>query len=126
MRQEIAKLWAKYLRTPGLKQAKGRLGNPNDEARCCLGHLCDIAVTKGVIAPPTKGEKALVYGKNIESGVLPHEVVQWAHMRSPKGRFDSGPPSAYGYTTRFLDQINDGGTNLGDIADIIEKHAEEL
>ena len=60
MNKNVAKMWSAYLRKPGLKQHLSALGDPKGTARCCLGHLCDIAVEQGVIPPPVTSESQFI------------------------------------------------------------------
>ena len=93
MKKEIAYMWADYIRLPERIQTIGCLGNAEDDGRCCLGHLCDIAVSKGVISQPAvfaatdSNDKCLMYGENEEVGILPAEVMKWAGIRGESGEF---------------------------------------
>ena len=84
MKEEIAKKWAAYLRTPDLKQTFSYLGKSNG-GRCCLGHLCDLAVLEGVIdAPvelPTSGVLLYVDNESTYPTASRHDLV-WEYSLS--------------------------------------------
>ena len=116
MHHDIAVKWVEYLRKPERKQHNGSLGKMGSEERCCLGHLCDIAVTEGVIDPPVPGNREeLAYGEAEAAAFLPREVQKWAGMKTNEGVF-------VGKDIRTLASMNDRGDSLWDIAEDIEQH----
>ena len=146
MKKDIAQRWSSYLRMPGIKQAREHLAEGGgSNARCCLGHLCDIAVTEGVIEAPreVRGEpKAeslsdpdvpefrkkrnfLVYGEGDWWGDLPDEVVKWAGMKTRNGLMEKNK-GANTNVPDSLSSMNDRGVLLLGIANIIDKYWEEL
>ena len=54
MNPEIRAMWTAALRSGGIPQTKSKLRGGED-ARCCLGVLCDLAVAGGVI-PAAKAD----------------------------------------------------------------------
>ena len=118
----IVEDWLKVLRDPASKQAFGVLGT-EDGARCCLGHLCDVCVTHGVIPPPDIKERnfddvrsKLVYLDNC-SGSLPEPVMKAAGITGALGNYDGGS----------LSDLNDlAKKSLPEIADIIESRPKGL
>ena len=110
--------WLDDLRTPGLKQTRGRL--EDEDGNCCLGRLCRVymqshddlvAVNRlvgGVEFVDPVGDR--------RSGSLPSNVKGAVRMWSESG----------GFKRHSLAAINDAGQTFPDIADIIEKNAESL
>lgn len=99
MKKEIADLWVKALRSGKYEQCKHQL---RYEGRfCCLGVLTELS-----------GEEY-----DPEWGYLPLEVADWAGMKSDMGLLRDGKSLIY---------WNDQGKTFPEIANIIEKHWEEL
>lgn len=122
MKEDIARGWAAYLRTPGLKQAKGHLMKADGSA-CCLGHLCEYL---GV-------EKKLVRAGGVyeffeeATSSLPRSVKKEAGMYSPLGRHRDGNFLVGGAVCSTLAEVNDkSGLTLPEIADLIEANWERL
>ena len=110
MKRNIAMKWAKYLETPGLKQAIGIL-DAGKGSRCCLGHLCHLL---GVKKTHLNNQIGWLYdGQMI---VLPTSVMKLTNMRTPVGKYLGGQ----------LAEANDIGIPLPLIAKIIRKHYKEL
>ena len=147
MKKDIAMAWVEYLREPDRIQAHGMLGHPRDGSRCCLGHLCDLAVTEGVIKKPVSDFEGinLMYGSQGNKGSLPYEVTVWAGIESDVAQSRFGDEavtwpasmSREGQTRSgyhnvgknpSLVRLNDSmkGINLSQIADFIELNYENL
>lgn len=113
MNQEVKKLWVDALRSGEYQQGKGSLRN--DNKYCCLGVLCDLAVSSGVckcrsgIFPGN-----VLYRYDSEFDVLPDSVIDWAELESknPAIRADA----------LTLGDLNDSGRDFIFIADRIEKY----
>lgn len=124
MNEEVKRLWQERLLDPKSKQTRGWLGRVRG-GRCCLGHLCDVAVEQGVIPPPEKhrDEEAgssvinyFIYGKEKNSSELPEEVVKWAELEDPD------PEVTYKGDEFNLSVINDKKkVKLSQIALLIEQ-----
>lgn len=105
MKKEIADLWVNALRSGKYKQGQGCLRF--DDKFCCIGVLCEIS------------------GFEYEWGAgfpdSDDQIVQWAGLRDPQGKI----PIQFQNST-LLTSINDFGVPFSQIADLIEKHWEEL
>ena len=77
MKAEIKRRWIERLEA-GPRKARRELRNKAG-GRCCLGHLCDIAINDGVIGPWRKDSD---FGWLCEGVVshLPGAVQQWAGL----------------------------------------------
>lgn len=125
MNEEVKRLWQERLLDPNSKQTRGWLGRIKGGGRCCLGHLCDLAVEQGVIPPPEKhttdgydGKKVhyLSYGKENYQSELPEEVVKWAELE------ESDPLVEWRGDRLTLSVMNDGKKlRLPQIALLIEQ-----
>lgn len=102
MKQEIAKLWTKALRSGKYKQAKRRLKTKS--GYCCLGVLCDVSAFKGW--------HGII--------LLPEEVQEWSGMMSSIGEYGEFKEA------NSLTDDNDEGKSFDEIADIIDLHWEFL
>lgn len=134
MKQEIADLWTEALRSGDYEQATGTLlktdsGNGETIGHCCLGVLCEIAIKQGVKVEKSEprryvdeidGETFTSFGDvtfDDRGDLLPESVMQWADMKSADGALPNEDTLA---------ELNDAGKSFLSIAQIIEKHAEEL
>lgn len=122
MKEDIARGWAAYLRTPGLKQAKGRLMEADGSASC-LGHLC---VYLGVEKKLHRDGMVYDFLEETTSS-LPRRVMKEAGMYSPVGRHRDGNFLVGGAVCSTLAEVNDkSGLTLPEIADLIEANWERL
>lgn len=113
MRKDIADEWVKALRSGKYKQGKQFL--KTGEYYCCLGVLCDISrLDKWRVI-----DHSYYLCKNF---VLPEKVVEWAGMKSSTGSFID----VVDLSRNELTELNDSGKTFNEIADIIEKHYEDL
>lgn len=124
MKKEIAEKWVAALRSGEYKQGKEFLRTATDEF-CCLGVLCDLAVKNGVIiSPRPRGEgRAYEYDGDSISGVSSRTVRTWSGLRDFLGEFFKDELRT---GKMSLARMNDNGKTFTEIADIIEKHYEEL
>ncbi len=137
MNPEIKAEWVARLRDPETKQTKGTLNRVTEDldpytgivpvGNCCLGVLCEIAAEKGVIERERDEEGGVigyvdkyededgVVHRDIETGVLPSVVREWAGLSSfnPNVRDAGGRP-------RRLANLNDAGTTFPVLADLID------
>lgn len=118
---EVRDEWISDLRSGEIPQGDGALRKGDN--RCCLGVLCDQAVRKGVIPPPTisHGETYEYAG---ESGLLPPKVAEWAGLDGEDVRinFDGGYDRSHeGRVGTYLSSANDFGWSFAEIADEIER-----
>lgn len=133
MNREIADRWIARLRSGQDVQGAGCLHSALDGAKCCLGILTEIAVNDGVIEPGVRhrrsGFSARFYYANttqndIESAILPLDVLTWAGMNTATGIL---PFDLTGRVDEAsLSYLNDEGFTFDQIADIIDYFAEWL
>lgn len=122
MNQSVKRRWVAALRSGEYRQGYNVLRNV-DNTFCCLGVLCEIAVTDGIIADPVlDGDpehpdlREYLYGREQAVTSPPSTVNQWAgiandfyEVRDENGRM------------KELASLNDGGNYTFDmIADLIE------
>lgn len=139
MRKDIADKWVKRLRDGGIEQCSGSLAI--NDARCCLGVLCDIAAEEnpetffwGDPKDAFEEQDLIMFGESIEGSrsfgskdsrrsraVLPESVATWAGLMSTTG-FIQGR----GDFDDKLTVLNDKGVSFTEIADIIEQQWEHL
>lgn len=122
MKKSVMKKLVKALRSGEYDQGKSQLVTINPDGSenfCCLGVLCNLATEsgygewKGCSFFDEEGEESETY--------LPEGVAKWAGMNRGDG-FWALPNGA----TETLTNLNDGGKSFAEIADIIEKHYEEI
>jgi len=127
MKKEIAERWVSALRSGEYKQ--GRLYLKSERGYCCLGVLCDILGVEWAI-DDRKIESYTVYevkdGKDGKDGkiisTLPKEIMKkigWS-FSSIKDRL------GYVGNQFSLTALNDTGKSFDEIANVIEKHYQEL
>ena len=119
MKEQIAKDWIKALRSGKYEQTTGTL--KDGKGYCCLGVLCDIS-NKGswkfdkindtieFILNTTSKKEEIALAK------LPISIENWAGMSSGWGSLPG----------MRLTSLNDQGKSFFEIADLIEKHWQEL
>ncbi|MCA1840156.1 MAG: hypothetical protein LC723_07485 [Actinobacteria bacterium] len=137
MNPDIKKKWIEDLRSGNFEQGRTNLhsqsarvpGGEQGDKFCCLGVLCEQAVSAGIIPPGQKGtgdeEKYLVlYGADREISGLPEEVRRWAGIRDGLGAFQEKvtEPDGEGPYTVTLASLNDNGVSFNVIANIIEEN----
>ena len=106
------------LREPGRKKHKGELEDIlNPDARCCLGHGCQIL---GIERKVTKHQ--VFYGG--QSGVAPDELIAAVGLRCSTGYL--GKTIQWrGYTFNSLTELNDNtDATPAEIADFLEETIE--
>ena len=75
MKADIKQRWIERLEAG---PRKARLALRDDQGgRCCLGHLCDLAVEDGVVSW-RHADGSWACGWSGQTAVLPEEVVEWA------------------------------------------------
>jgi hypothetical protein len=131
--KKIKKKWLKALRTgqvngKPVQQTKHVLRGPNEndgtKNLCCLGVLCEIAVSEGVLLRDKRksqgGDMQFYYGHNSDDTDLPFEVMAWAGMA--KDQTDQLMPT-YEAGDAHLAKLNDShGFSFEAIANEIEKN----
>lgn len=124
MNQEIKAEWLRDLRDGTRTQGTGRLRR-SDGAQCCLDVLCEQAVRKGVIDPPTLSvgdgfyEYDERYTDDTEWILLPETVKIWAGLDSIDPIVNYNRKN--GSNTGSLSSLNDGERcSFGEIATAIE------
>jgi len=123
MDEAIRARWTAKLRSGEIPQTDGALRQ--GDARCCLGVLCDIAVTDGIIAPPTWCEDPGVWDYDGNWQLLPDSILAWADFNMHE--VDGGDPTVSvsdptlpGVSSRGLAELNDDGWTFAQIADAID------
>lgn len=111
MKQKIARLLSKALKSGDYPQTKERLRDPL--GFCCLGVLCNLHAQAHPRIAKRERNPYVYMG---EAKVLPIEVMRWAGMTSCEG----------GYGADTLTGINDDGVSFKKIASIIDKHWRDL
>jgi hypothetical protein len=121
MNKAIKKRWVEALRSGHYEQGKGHL--KLGDKHCCLGVLCEIAVTDRVVTPwkadPLWDEFRFVaqsVGPCDSTLTLPIAVMEWAglQLQSPTVYVDGGVDE--------LTKLNDDGLTFDAIAAVIEEH----
>ena len=105
----VAQKWVEALRSGKYQQTRNALRNGN--SFCCLGVACDLYAS----------ETGLQWNGRYfdgETDVLPQSVKKWLQLKTEIGDCNSG----WG----CLSDENDHGATFEQIADLIEKHADEL
>jgi len=116
MKKEIADQWLAALRSGQYTQGRGALRDCKDgqEAFCCLGVLCELAVLEG---------KAERFGNSYSDCkvFLPRSVAEWSGM----SQIDGSLPETMAKPALF--QLNDDkGWSFEQLAEHIEKHWRHL
>jgi len=122
MNSDIKTRWLKALRSGDFKQGTAQLKR-TDDSYCCLGVLCNIAVSEGVCEEKIihdDGRTFISFGKGNSTSetILPLVVMEWAGIE------DSDPAvnivvDGLKYRTT-LAELNDAGESFDSIADLIE------
>lgn len=125
MNPEVKALWLEALRSGHYDQGVGNLkaGDPDNPAYCCLGVLCELAVSAGVIKPGERREDALndpAYYFSGQNEFLPAEVMTWANIDSSNGTYED--TNDYYMADQCLTDHNDNGMSFTHLADLIEDH----
>lgn len=121
MNPQIKTEWVRRLRSGEYDQGSYYLRRGG--RYCCLGVLCEIAATVGVVAQVTETESAGTDGWLFDGLIagLPASVREWSGISSGLavyGDTDSGAPL---YHSHSLAEDNDKGLTFIEIADIIER-----
>lgn len=114
MRKEINNFWLTSIRSWTHVQGTGFLRS-NDDKHCILGVLADLAVVYKKVVRTQDKESYLYDGNRF---MLPANVLLWSGIKNP-----------HGYSTHIgksLTDLNDSGKSWTDLADLIEKHWENL
>ena len=112
MNKKIAKLWVEELRSGHWEQGKLFLEHTN--TYCVMGILANIAATYGICSHSGNGI-ARFDGKSF---IVPKSVIEWAEMKTELGQI---PGLKYS-----LAEMNDNGKSFKYLADIIERHWNEI
>lgn len=120
MKKEIMEKWVTALRSGKYKQGFGKLKQrygSNQVEYCCLGVLCEILKVPTSIIKKRNGQKIYKYGPNDETLLL--STIDKCGLNSVTGTIRS--------LGTCLTKMNDQEHyNFNELADIIEKHWEEL
>lgn len=149
MIKEVADRWVAELRSGKYQQTTGYLNVVRSENEghpggfCCLGVLCEIAVSDGIVSHAGEelmdngeGEYAFMNYGDMSSALLPYRVLNAYRMESSTVSLDRSQISEFVELNHYahlayLDQmslvdLNDAGVPFSAIANIIEKYWEEL
>jgi len=126
VKKEIADKLVKALRSGLFEQGSGSLCQ--DGKYCCLGVLCVIAESEGVISSVESNVEMYPlhkrkFGTDLEPSYLPVEVMEWAGCNTRQGIFKD---TNYLNSRSHLASENDSGKSFDQIATLIEKYWEEL
>ena len=129
MNKNIAKMWAKALKSNKYTQGKYKLcrvvrSHPTEETQefhCCLGVLCELAVLNGVHVEVRANTIEKFF--NLQVSVLPQVVQEWAEMKDCVGTL----PQEHSLEPQTLVTLNDSpSSTFADIAEIITEEWETL
>lgn len=112
-------MWVRALRSGEYKQTTRVLHNIQENAFCCLGVLCELAVQNKVCDKIDSGGVVTMYAYTSHN-TLPHSVMNWADMKSIEGYFPIE------INLPCLTKLNDDGKSFAEIADIIENNYKAL
>lgn len=117
MKREIAEAWIADLRT-NPPQATGQLYD--GEGYCCLGRLCLVVGATFEKRIDEDGLFPVLNGTMLsEHEMLPDQIQSLVNMNSNDGAYGENNDDT-------LTTLNDDGLTFAEIADIIEKHWQEL
>lgn len=130
MRKEIAKKWAKELRSGKYKQGHSYLKIHIEDKKpnyCCLGVLCEIynaqmKKQKKKLIKETFDEAMGVYLFGNREDILPNKIKKWAGVKHGEGKFNNVLKNGI----KDLATMNDCGYSFSKIASFIEKNSDEL
>lgn len=112
MRLDVAKNWAEALKSGEFTQ--GELSLHFNNAYCCLGVLCELAIRDGVeVIKDDSHGRTRFDGRAI---YLPQSVMTWAGIKTEHGVIHG----------TSLSSLNDSKTTFVNIAKIIEDNVEIL
>lgn len=149
MIKEVADRWVAELRSGKYRQTTGYLNvvrSENEEypvGFCCLGVLCEIAVSDGIVSRSAEasvdsrnGEYVFMNYGDEDSALPPYPVLDAYRMEGsmvplPRYRISefvelNGYPPLASLGQVSLVDLNDAGVPFTTIADIIEEFWEEL
>lgn len=149
MKKEIADEWIRVLRSGQYRQGKQRLRR--GDQFCCLGVLCEIAVSAGqpiLVIDPDESflesrDRQRVWAYDGETTGLPTSVANWAGIEWRSilvptdavvevlgpvrlGEVGGGLHSWVEHPRVSLATLNDRGATFKEIADVIERTWESL
>ena len=110
-----AKKWLKSLRSGEYDQGKGRLRT--EDSFCCLGVACDISGLGR-----WEGDIFYTEGDYFHIVYLPEAVMSWLGITTRSGKFFNEDKDIIW----SLSDTNDEGKSFAEIADLIEKHQDDL
>mgnify|MGYP001002175607 CR=1 FL=1 len=118
MNPEVKRLCLISLRGGKYKQGQNKLRM--DDKYCCLGVLCELAFTQGVVKRRKYGGTFL-YGKKGEKVILPPEVADWADVEiNPTVVLDANE------VVKLTELNDEWNYNFDEIADILAELNEQL
>lgn len=117
MNKDVMTKWVAALRSGKYKQGQKALCTTTNKY-CCLGVLCDISGLGKFGLNDTYPNLKVYLG---QASAVPKPVQAWAGLQSSAGYF---PKRVQRKTC--LRRMNDDGFSFEEIANIIEKHWEEL
>lgn len=139
MRGEVLDEVVRRLRSGKYKQGQSalRLKDPEGDAFCCLGVMCEMAVEEGVVerGPFDSDDRSYWYGDDEEGNniYLPDKVVDWAGIVSDVEKEMSLGDYWYEQRGSFgegefdsLAVMNDDGKTFPEIADWMEANVERV
>ena len=121
MKKEIADKWIKALRSGKYKQGRGRL-NYHDKELCCLGVLCEVALSEGLDISKeleTDADGTLsVYSYDENPHYLPESIIKWADIK-PCDNDRS-------FLAEMVSMNDDQDSTFHEIAELIGKNQQHI
>lgn len=127
MNQEVKEKWLAALRSGDYVQGTGtmrRIPDDGPDRFCCLGVLCEVAITEGVAVRREQVVGRYAYDGRV--GFLPDSVRDWAGLDEDSVRIPSAAVSdifPLSATDVNISGVNDRGVPFEDIANLLEIYA---
>jgi hypothetical protein len=116
-----AEKWVQALESGRFKQGAHVLHRKEDDARCCLGVACALAIEDGVAVVVDTDEDDFCVTYDGRTGGLPQSVERWVGLNSGMGYLSPDCP-----LDCTLASLNDMGKSFAEIAQIIRDNADTL
>lgn len=126
MNEEVKTKWLAALRSGNYTQGMKRLRT--NDSFCCLGVLCDLAISEGIGDLKWSGSQyttndvpsdvffEAVNENDWDAYLVPEPVVAWANLEL------TNPEHYVNGERQTLAALNDGGKTFEQIADVIEEY----
>jgi hypothetical protein len=121
VKAEVKEQWVAALRSGDYKKGQNylRQKGPKQDAYCCLGVLCELAVKAGVASPATGDDGDGYYTYEDGSYAFPPDsVVEWAGLDESDPEYKTNN----GHGNSLSNDNDDRGFSFNKIADRIERY----